>query len=407
MTRLRLLLQEYHPLVWVLVGGTVFARAAAFMSLPFLAVYLSRTTGMNPVLIGLTVGLGPLAGTFGGFVGGYLSDRFGRKVVMLSTLFVWAGVFFGFALAEEVAVFMALNLLNGLCRSFFEPTSQALMADITPPDKRMRVFSIRYLAINVGAAVGPLVGAYLAIVSAGLTFLITGAVYLLYGMVLLVMMKRLGREIGSTPPKERVRLMDALQVVRKDTALGFFILAGILEHIGYSQVESSLPLHLKELFGGENVLYPFLLALNAGTVILFQIVITRWSEKRSILSNMILGSLMFALGLICWGIGGHWGWFVTGMIILTIGEILIFPTSSLFIDRLAPEGMRGTYFGASGFRSIGFFIGPFLGGWLLDVIGGSSLYFLLAGVVACSIVFYWLGQRSYREIRGKVKGHKE
>ncbi len=149
MTRLQSLYREYHPLVWVLVGGTVFARAASFMSLPFLAIYLSQTTGMSSILIGLIVGLGPLAGTFGGFIGGYLSDRFGRQVVMLSTLFVWAGVFLGFALAEEVVVFMVLNLLNGLCRSFFEATSQALMADLTPPEKRMRVFSIRYLAINV------------------------------------------------------------------------------------------------------------------------------------------------------------------------------------------------------------------------------------------------------------------
>nr|WP_188433248.1 MFS transporter [Kroppenstedtia guangzhouensis] len=161
-------------------------------------------------------------------------------------------------------------------------------------------------------------------------------------------------------------------------------------------MESNLPLHLKELFGGEHVLYPSLLALNAGVVILFQMAITRWGEGRSILTHMTLGSLMFTLGLTCWGIGGHWGWFVVGMIILTIGEILLFPSGSLFIDRLAPPVLRGTYFGASGFRSIGFFIGPTLGGWLLEAVGGSRTFFLLAGVVALGMLFYWLGHRAHR-----------
>lgn len=89
------------------------------------------------------------------------------------------------------------------------------------------------------------------------------------------------------------------------------------------------------------------LALNAGVVILFQMTITRWGEGRRILTQMTLGSLMFTLGLICRGIGGHWGWFVAGMIILTIGEILLFPSGSLFIDRLATARMRGVAFAPS------------------------------------------------------------
>jgi len=89
-------IRPYHPLVWVVVGGTVFARTAYFMSMPFLALYLSGTSGLDPFLTG-----------------------------------------------------------NGLCRSFFEPISQALLADVTPSEKRMRVFGFRYMAINVGAPSAP------------------------------------------------------------------------------------------------------------------------------------------------------------------------------------------------------------------------------------------------------------
>jgi len=78
MNRIRMSLQSYHPIVHSLILGTVLARAAGSMSLPFLAIYLSRQ-GMSPVLIGLTIGAGALAGTVGGFIGGTLSDRLGRK----------------------------------------------------------------------------------------------------------------------------------------------------------------------------------------------------------------------------------------------------------------------------------------------------------------------------------------
>jgi MFS family permease len=388
--------RQYHPLIWLLVGGTVFARGAAFMSLPFLAIYLSRTTDLNPLWIGIVLGLGPLAGTVGGFVGGHLSDRFGRGIVMVSTLFVWSAVFLGFALAKEVWVFMILNVLNGLCRSFFEPTSQALMADLTPPEKRIRVFGFRYMAINVGAAVGPLLGAYLSAFSGVVTFWITGTVYGCYALLLSIMMHRYRKDIGHRSAPEIVRFSDAVRVVRKDTALGYFILSGILVSIGYAQIESSLPLYLNQLYGEHNQLYPALLAVNATCVILLQIPLTRWCEKRTLLANLVTGTLLFSLGISCFALGTHSAWFAAGMVILTLGEIVSFPTSNLFIDRLAPESLRGTYFGASGFQSLGFFAGPALGGWLLDWIGGPWMYHVMACLACIGIVFNWLGYRAFQ-----------
>jgi MFS family permease len=209
MSKLKNYLHQFHPIVWVLLIGTILSRGSAFMTLPFLSIYLSRHMDLSPVFIGLTIGISPLMGTVGGFIGGHLSDRFGRKKVMLISLFAIAFVYFGFMIASSPGWFILLNALNGLCNSFFEPTSQALMADVTEKENRLKAYSLRYTAINIGASVGPLLGAYLAINSAKLSFVLTGSTYLLYAFVLLFFMGKLVIEQEEQNTKKSVNIKDA------------------------------------------------------------------------------------------------------------------------------------------------------------------------------------------------------
>ncbi len=145
---------QYHPIVWTIIMGTIFSRMSLFMTMPFLAIYLSKTTHTSPLWIGLTIGVGPLTSTFVSFIGGNLSDRIGRKRIMISSVSLWVLVYIGFSFAHSLWMFTALNILNGMCRSFFEPASQALLADVTPKDKRAKVFGLRYWSINIGAILG-------------------------------------------------------------------------------------------------------------------------------------------------------------------------------------------------------------------------------------------------------------
>src|SRR5574342_248994 len=99
MVKIKSYIGRFHPSVWAVLVGTVLSRGASYMTLPFLSIYLSRHMDLSPIVIGLTVGMSPLMATVGGFIGGHLSDRFGRKPVMLFALFTVALVYFGFTLA--------------------------------------------------------------------------------------------------------------------------------------------------------------------------------------------------------------------------------------------------------------------------------------------------------------------
>jgi MFS family permease len=390
------LYHAYHPIVWTLLLGTVFARGASFAAMPFLALYLSKTTDISPLLIGITIGIGPLTGTVGGFIGGHLSDRYGRKVVMLSTIFVWSFVFIGFALSTHVIAFMILNAVNGLSRSFFEPTSQALMSDVTEKQKRLKVFAMRYTAINIGAAVGPLLGAYLGMISANLTFFITGAIYFMYGIALLLLMNKY-KIRNMNVGKAVVTVKAAFQVISKDVSLRYFLIGGILVNIGYSQIESSLPQHLEFTIIDGVILYSVLLSVNAVTVVILQIPLSKWVENWKTMNVMMLGAILFTAGFIGFGISTGWMGFIISMLIITVGEIFLFPSGSVFIDKIAPEQLRGTYFGATQFRSIGHSAGPIFGGWILSQYNGHMLFIIIGCIVASSIIFYYYGNARYEK----------
>jgi len=398
-------LKTFHPIVTSLLLGTVMVRAASLMSMPFLAIYLSKTTAMNPVLIGLVIGMGPLTSTVGSFIGGTLSDLFGRKKLMFSALFIYGMVFVGFATAKAPWVFLLLNAVNGLCRAFFEPTSQALMSDLTPQAKRVRLFSLRYTAINVGATVGPLLGALFGSVAANLAFFITAAVYFMYLISLIILFMIFPIQQAGETSAHKITFASAIRVISKDKALFYFILAGIMVNLGYSQIESTLPQYLKDSLANGVLLYSVLLSLNAVTVVVLQILLMRFTEKLSMLKGLIVGTVLMSMGYFGFSQSHGWVMFILSMLVLTLGEIFVFPLGGVIIDRLASEKLRGTYFGANGLRSIGFFAGPWLGGLLFDATNGSVLYLMTAGVVLFGIVLYTSGYRTM--VKNEKKRKKE
>lgn len=385
--------RDFHPVVLTLVLGTVLARAASSMSIPFLAIYLARYSDAGIVANSLIVGASSLAGTVGGFIGGTISDRIGRKAVMLSALFCWSLVFIGFGLAREPLAFVALNLLNGLCRSFYEPVSQALMADLTPKEKRFKVFSMRYFAINVGVAVGPLAGAYFSTRNASLAFFLTGIIYFLYAVVLQLLLARFGIRRIEGETKKEATFARAIGVIRRDVKFRYFLAGAMIGSISYSQMNITLSQYLDHSFANGIGLFGTLISLNAITVILFQLPLTSLSGRRSPITSIVLGNILFSLGNIGYAFSHHEAAFMASMFVFTLGEILCFPAGNLLIDGIAPEGMRGTYFGAQTLQNVGQFLGPLLGGILLEEANGTILFTVMAVLTFSGSWFYVRGDR--------------
>ena len=383
-------LKSIHPIGWNIIIGTLFARLASSMSMPFLAIYLTMTKGVSPGLTGLIIAVSALVGVFTSYIGGNLSDQFGRKWIMMGSIIVWTFVFLGFAFADHVAWFFILNALNGICKSFFEPTSRALLSDMTKQENKLMIFNLRYAAINIGVAIGPLIGLHLGSSKSVLPFIITAFVYMLYTFSLFVQFKKYNLVERATAHKERVTLKQSIQVLGKDIIFLLALIGIILGNAGYSQFSSTLSQYFANapVFQDGVKLFSYVLVLNAITVLIVQYPVTRIGKKYSPLMSIMFGTVTVSLSLLGFGMFNSVPLMFACAIFFTIGEVLMFSMTDLFIDQIAVQNLKGTYFGAMGFSGLGGVIGPWLGGFLLDYYGyenGAVVFAYLA--ILCSLGF--------------------
>jgi MFS family permease len=396
-------LSTYHPVAWLVISGTFLSRGVYFMTMPFLAIYLHQEKGLEAATIGAILGAGLLVGTFSSFAGGLLSDRFGRYPVMIGSVTAMGAVFVGYALAEATWMFLLCSALGGLFRNLFEPAARALLADVTPQEQHLRVFSARYFAINLGASLGPLAGVYAGSTQSTTPFYVTAAVYGLYGAAIFCAM--MGRKRSVSPaatPAPRISVREALRVVAADRVFRNLLLGQVFVCTAYSHLETTLAQYMGNAptFTDGVTWFSYLLIANAVGVLVLQAPVSKWAGRFSPLRAVTIGGVCFAGSLVCFGVFHSLLPLIGGVVLFTIGEILCFVVSEVAVTELAPEGLRGVYFGATGLQFLGQSVGPWAGGLLLDLCGydrGGVVFALLAGLTLLAVPFYLAGEKNIRK----------
>ena len=125
-------LPAFPPLVWVLLAGTLLTRTAFFIVWPFVAIILQRRFQLAPSQIGVILGSAALSSSVTGFYLGNLSDRFGRRNLMIAGCIGSIAAFLLLATADTVALYTLGAILVGICRSAIESPGSALMSESIP-----------------------------------------------------------------------------------------------------------------------------------------------------------------------------------------------------------------------------------------------------------------------------------
>ncbi|KAF2422563.1 MDR family MFS transporter [Bacillus subtilis] len=399
--------KDIHPISWTIIIGTIFGRMATSMSIPFLAIYLTAVQGASASYAGLVIAASSSVGILASFYGGYISDKFGRKNMMLVSIFGWMLVFAGFAAASNLWVFFVVNALNGLCKSLFEPASKALLSDMTEEKTRLLVFNLRYAAINIGVVFGPVLGLYFGSSQSTTPFLVPAVIYGLYGIVLALQFKK--HPSLSAPAQSRnMSVREAFMVTQKDYLFTIALVGITLCTFGYSQFSSTFPQYMAQspLIGNGTKLYGLMLTLNAIVVLATQFPIVHFAKRFSPLCSLMLGNVMVSISMAIFTVSHGVPSIVMIVITFTIGEVLLFSMMDLYVDQIAKPGLKGTYFGTIGFSQLGNVIGPWVGGICIDLFGADRPIFIfsvLSGITLLGLPFLAF---AYRQMKMETTKHR-
>src|ERR687890_1443967 len=144
--------------VWLLLFAMLAFRFGHGLYFPFSSIYFYNVLGIPLSLVGTGLAVFAAASVLSGFVAGPLTDRYGRKHLMLTALAGSSASFFAFSLVGGFAGYLAVSAAHGLIGwSMFEASRNAMVADVTPPGIRSRAYGLVRVGGNVGWALGPMV----------------------------------------------------------------------------------------------------------------------------------------------------------------------------------------------------------------------------------------------------------
>src|SRR5262245_17248996 len=173
--RARTIFNEYPRAFWVYNIIVFIDRLGGFMLYPFFALYLTQKFQIGMSTVGILFAIFSVTGMIGSALGGALTDRMGRKVVIIASLILSSFSALGMGFAPTMGIFIAVVVVVGTLSSIGQPAHEAVVADLPPPDKRAEGYGIIRVVFNIAVIIAPPI-AGLLIANSYLTLFIVDAV---------------------------------------------------------------------------------------------------------------------------------------------------------------------------------------------------------------------------------------
>jgi MFS family permease len=361
-------IREYPRQFWTVVLCTFIDRIGMGIMLPFLMLYITRKFDVSTAQAGVFLGVFSLTDAIGRVLGGALTDRLGRKSMLILGLTASASTSLLMGWANSTELLYGSALVVGLFASVGTPAQQAMIADLLPEERRSGGFGIIRVAFNLGVTIGAALGGLLAARSYTLLFISDAAISLLTaGIVILAMHETRPTPGRSGPAQTTARPSGGYLDVLRDATFMLFIAANVAMMCIYRQSNTTLSVYLRDVHSIPEERLGVLTSFNAALVILFQFPISRLTDRHRPLLVIAAGTVLFALGFSMYGWASTYALFVVAMTTITVGEMFVAPTAQAVAARLSPEDKRGRYMGVFGFSwTISSAIGPFLAGLFMD-----------------------------------------
>ncbi len=322
---------------------------------PFLTLLLTSKVGMGEQTVGLYLLLCSVVQVPGSLWGGRLADKIGRKKVMICSMGLAALCLLPCAfLIDSVAGFEYipwLLILSAFLGSMAGPASGAMMNDLTLPENRQAAYSLLYMGMNVGLAIGSLIAGFLF--NHFIKFLFIGDVITtLLSITLLILFIKETKPESSDMEQfteersgEKAEQGGLIKVMLKRPTLLVFAVFDMLFAFIYAQTNFSLPLQSRLVFGeklgASN--YGIFCMINCIEVIGFTTIITLLTRKIRPIYNVSIAGIFYVVGFgMLFFVNGFW-MFILSTVIWTVGEIINATNIGVYIANHSPVSHRGRF----------------------------------------------------------------
>lgn len=348
---------------------------------PLLTLFLSNKLGLNQQDVGLLLGIAVFIATLLALYGGYIIDRLEKRRLLILSMLSSAIGFVLLTFAQNLYLTTLTLVITETASALFLIGSKAILSENLPVGQRAKAFSLRYTLTNIGYATGPMLGVVIAGVYPIAPFLIAGAIA--FGSIFL--MSGIPSDSAPAPAIGQPQsFLKTLVTLKNDRTLIMFTCGCLLSTVVHGRFTLYLSQYLLVVEDSQRALQTMaaLLACNAIAVILLQYQIGRFLKREQLRYWIAGGTSLFILGLIGFSLADSLVSWCVAMFIFTLGEMIIYPAEFLFVDTLAPEELRGSYYGAQNLAALGGALSPVICGFLLMHTPAPTMFYALSLLTA-------------------------
>ncbi|MDQ0186138.1 MDR family MFS transporter [Cytobacillus kochii] len=369
--------------LWLLVIGMAVNVTGSSFLWPLNTIYMHEELGKSLSIAGIVLMINSAATVIGNLVGGMLFDKLGGYrsillgiVISLSSLIIMV---FKHGWPEYIVLLTILGFGSGIVF----PSMYALAGSVWKEGGR-KAFNAMYVATNLGVALGAAMAGYIASFSFNYIFIANCLMYILFFLIAITSYRKM--EVKSVSQPNEIKTAQKFRGNPKLNALFVLLIGYLLCCIGYVQWQSTISAYTQQI-GISLKQYSMLWTINGAMIVLAQPLISLLVKRiKSLKVQIIIGIFIFAISFAVVGNAVAFSGFVTAMIILTIGEMLVWPAVPTIANDLAPKGKEGFYQGiVNSVSTGGRMIGPLLGGVLVDVYGVKMLFGILMALLLISV----------------------
>ncbi len=382
-----------------------FGTGAQNLGRPLFAL---AVTG-NVFLVGVLIAANAIPRFFTGPLTGYLTDRLGRKPLIMLGPVIRGATNFGQVFADDYVTFLVLEIIGQIGVAMWATSSNVLLSDVTTTANRGRVLALRQMSMRLGFVAGPLVGGVLAAVY-GLPalFLLNGISKVVIVLTVLFLVKETRPEPAPAAPSGEPRPRRAFSLRpfrdRAFVALAFASAGGAVAQAGVMQ--TLIPAHARLSLGSDETAVGFLISLAALAAFLAAfpngIIMDRFGRKVSLVPALaLLGAASFLLG-----IGDAYVVLALVVVVQGVGGAMAMTGTHAYAMDLAPADGRGSFLGlVMAAQSVGAIAGPAIAGALYEFVSpGSAFVAIGALLVTSAVLMAALGRETAGPRRAVVEG---